>query len=361
MRSRTERLRAMAQYNKPLPIMLSALRAHTSRYTAGNEGVTDGLNFQNFGKRDKKKATLRKAIKVEPGMKVVAADSSQIEARMNAYLSCEEELLNGFRRGEDVYSQLGEKIFNRPWQEIRAGDKAGDPTSKMQRFVSKTGILSAGYGVSALKFSQTLLRSGVKIHTDLEKHHELAKHAHYIYRESNPNIVRFWRRCQEVIEHLYQGGTGQFGGPNDDVFSYGMLPICGGESIPSIVMPTGYMLRYPNLRPEMEEGRKHPQFYYDRMQGRNKAKTRIYGAALVENLCQGISFQLLIYQAISMLDQYNIRSVTNNHDCWVTVVPESKAQETLDNMIKVMSIPPIWLPNFPCAAEGNIADDFTIA
>lgn len=290
LKSRAERFKALSLSGKPMPVMLSAFKAHTSRYTAGNEGMSDGLNMQNLNKRDKSKQTLRKAIKLPPGMKLVAADASQIEARINAYLSNETELLEGFRRKEDVYSQLGEKIFNRSWQDIRAGDKAGDPVSKMQRFVSKTGILSAGYGVSALKFSNTLLRAGVKMHSDLDKHHELAKNAHNIYRLSNANIVAFWNRCQQVLEHMYQGGSGSFGGPQDNIFTYGTMTIVdSGMNVPTIKTPTGFTLRYPNLRPEIEEGRNRPQFYYDRMRGRNAVKTRIYGAALVENcIAEGV-------------------------------------------------------------------------
>lgn len=360
VQSRTRQMLKFAD-GRPTPIFLSAYKAHTSRYTAGNEGVSDKMNYQNFSKRDKKKAVLRKAIKVPAGYKLVAVDASQIEARINAYISNEVELLEGFRRGEDVYSQLGEKIFNRPWTDIRDGAKAGDPVSSMQRFVSKTGILSCGYGVSHKKFSDTLLRAGVKMHSDIDRHHELAKHAHEIYRLSNANIVRFWRRCQEVIEHMYIGGHGQFGGPNDDLFTYGTMPIAGSRvAVPSISIPTGYALRYPNLRVDYEEGKSKPQFFYDRQKGRNKVKTRIYGAALVENCCQMLSFQLLSMQAIAMFND-GIPIITNNHDCWVSVVPEGRAQYTLERMIYHMTQVPDWMNGFPIAAEGDIADDFSIA
>lgn len=46
MRSRAETLLKFAKHKKPIPIMLSAFKAHTSRYSAGSgEGKTDSLNF----------------------------------------------------------------------------------------------------------------------------------------------------------------------------------------------------------------------------------------------------------------------------------------------------------------------------
>lgn len=359
-RSRAERFLTLAKTNKPMPVMLNVFKAHTSRFTAGNsEGATDGTQMQNLNKRDPNQLTLRRAIRAPQGCKVISVDSSQIEARILAYVACQNDLVQQFRDDEDPYSQLAEKIFNVPWENIKAGAKSGDKTLKTYRNVGKTGILSAGYQVGWRKFSDTLLRSGAKLDNDLDKHREMAHHAWNIYRMSNSNIVAFWERCMQVVKHMEQGGSGVFGGPTDNLFEYGMMPLPGGESVPSIRMPSGFIIRYPNLRVEMND-RGRPEYFYDRARGRNMVQTKIYGGSLCENLCQGIAFQLLMWQACRM-DEQGVPLKGNNHDAWIAVQLEQYAQATLEIMMHWMSQVPSWLPDFPVACEGEIGDDYTVA
>lgn len=361
-KSRGEKLIKMASYNRPLPVMLKAFHAHTSRYGAGNsEGKTDGIQIQNIPKRDPKMLKMRQGICVPQGYKLVAADSSQIEARMLAYLANQMDLLDAFRHGADPYADLAEKIFHVPSKDIHDGAKGGDKRLKTYRNVGKTAILSAGYGTSAVKYSNTLLRQGVKLDDDLDAHAQQAKEAHKVYRDSNKAIVNFWYYCQRVIEHMIQGGEGYFGGPNNDIFHYGMMEMAGtDELIPSIEMPSGYRLRYPNLRQEPNEDGTKMECYFDKPLGRNIVKTRVYGPMLTENLTQGISFQLLMWQACRMNEEgINIKG--NIHDAFFTVVHESMAESTLGIMLRWMKTPPPWLPGIPIDAEGEIADDFTIA
>lgn len=148
-RSRAERLLFFARQHKPIPIMLSAFNAHTGRYTAGaadEGGASDKLQFQNLSKRDPNKAKLRQAIKAPAGYKVVACDSSQVEARCLAWAANETRLVAQFREGRDPYSELAEVIFQVPHEEIHYGAKHGDKKLKMYRNVGKTAILSCFAG-----------------------------------------------------------------------------------------------------------------------------------------------------------------------------------------------------------------------
>lgn len=363
-RSRAVRFYELSKSGKPLPIMLKAFHAHTSRYGAGNaEGKSDGTNVQNISKRDPQKLTLRRSIKAPAGHKLVSVDSSQIEARMLAFIAGELELVEQFREGRDPYSELAEKIFSVPWQEIKAGAKSGNKKMKAYRNVGKTAILSAGYGVGATKFSNTLLRQGVHLSDDLEQHHEMAKHAHMIYRMSNNAITSFWKECQRVIEHLCLGGEGYFGTPVGATypFHYAMLPVPGGaELVPSIeLLGTGYTLRYPGLRWERNEHGK-VEYFYDRPRGKNMVKTRIYGGALTENLIQALAFQLLMWQACRIYEE-GIPMLANIHDAWLSYAPEAEAQHVQQRMEYWMSQVPEWLKGFPVACEGEIGDTYEIA
>lgn len=360
-RSRAETFHALAKSGRPMPVMLNAFKAHTSRYTAGNsEGSSDKLNLQNLSKRDPSQLTLRKAVQAPEGMALVACDSSQIEARILAYVANETELVDAFRRGADPYADLAEKIFQIPSEKIHKGAKSGDKKLKAYRNVGKTGILSAGYGVGWRKYADTLLRQGVRLSSDIDQHYEMAHHAHNVYRASNPNIVAFWDTCQTVIKALYLGYSGEFGGPNDNIFQYSVAPICGRDDVPTIIGPNKYTLRYFKLSCEVSEKNNREEYYYTRVKGKSELKTKIYGGALAENLCQYLAFALLQWQACRMTEQ-RIRLIANIHDSFLAICPENEAEHTKSVMESCMSSVPDWLGDFPVACEAEIGKDYCIA
>ena len=505
-RSRAETFHALAKSGRPMPVMLNAFKAHTSRYTAGNsEGSSDKLNLQNLSKRDPSQLTLRKAVQAPEGMSLVACDSSQIEARILAYVANETELVDAFRRGADPYADLAEKIFQIPSEKIHKGAKSGDKKLKAYRNVGKTGILSClagdtevltnngwkpivtvskddklwdgvqwvahqglvcngekntidvdgvrmtpdhmvlsgssweqasvcvqtrsylnralrtgaalletwrstigdggntyadapsaeprlknselvydllnagpnhrftirtkhgalvvhncGYGVSWRKYADTLLRQGVRLSSDIDQHYEMAHHAHNVYRASNTNIVAFWDTCQTVIKALYLGYSGEFGGPNDNIFQYSVAPICGRDDVPTIIGQNKYTLRYFKLSCEVSEKNNREEYYYTRVKGKSELKTKIYGGALAENLCQYLAFALLQWQACRMTEQ-GIRLIANIHDSFLAICPEDEAEHTKSVMESCMSSVPDWLGDFPVACEAEIGKDYCIA
>ena len=360
-RSRAETFHALAKSGRPMPVMLNAFKAHTSRYTAGNsEGSSDKLNLQNLSKRDPSQLTLRKAVQAPEGMALVACDSSQIEARILAYVANETELVDAFRKGADPYADLAEKIFQIPSEKIHKGAKSGDKKLKAYRNVGKVGILSAGYGVGWRRYADTLLRQGVRLSSDIDQHYEMAHHAHNVYRASNPNIVTFWDTCQTVIKALYLGYSGEFGGPNDNIFQYSVAPICGRDDVPTIIGPNKYTLRYFKLSCKVSEKNNREEYYYTRVKGKSELKTKIYGGALAENLCQYLAFALLQWQACRMTEQ-GIRLIANIHDSFLAICPEDEAEHTKSVMESCMSSVPDWLGDFPVACEAEIGKDYCIA
>lgn len=277
--SRTKALIHMGQYNKPVPVMLKCFYAHTSRYGAGTaEGKSDSLNWQNFSKHKANMKPIRKGILVPDGHVVVACDSSQIEARCVAYEAQQTDLLEQFAEHRDPYAELAAKFSPElTAQEIHDGAKAGDPELKKLRNAAKRGVLSGGYSASAGKYADSLWRDGVHLAEDKAEHDKLAKPYHTIYRNSNLCICAFWKTCKAVLDAMLLGQSGTFGGPDNKLFAFGLMPMPDGTKIPSVSLPSGFMLRYPNLRYEEES------VVYDRRLGKNIVPTRIYGGALTEN------------------------------------------------------------------------------
>ena len=160
---------------------------------------------------------------------------------------------------------------------------------------------------------------------------------------------------------MYLGYSGEFGGPNDNLFQYGVAPICGkGDNVPSIRGPNKYTLRYFKLSCEVSEKNNREEYYYTRVKGKSELKTKIYGGALAENLCQYLAFALLQWQACRMTEQ-GIRLIANIHDSFLTICPEDEAEHTKSVMESCMSSVPDWLGDFPVACEAEIGKDYCIA
>jgi hypothetical protein len=122
--SRINRFIDIGRRNKGfIPIPLKYYGAHTGRWSG-----SDAINLQNIPTRDKAKRTLKESIIAPPGFEIINADSSQIEARVLAWLSGQRDLVSAFRERRDVYSEFATKVFKRP---ITREDA-------VERFVGKT-------------------------------------------------------------------------------------------------------------------------------------------------------------------------------------------------------------------------------
>jgi len=131
-----------------LPVPVRYYAAHTGRW-----GGDDKINLQNLPSRGPNGKKLKQSIIAPAGHTLIDCDSSQIEARVLAWLAGQDDLVDQFDRGEDVYKYMASSIYSVP----------ADAVSKDQRFVGKTTILGAGYGMGAPKFQHQLMTFGFDI------------------------------------------------------------------------------------------------------------------------------------------------------------------------------------------------------
>lgn len=350
---------------KAVPIMLATYKAHTGRYAAGSSEGSDKLNFQNLSKRDPSKLIIRQALKVPEGYKVVACDSSQVEARMLAWEAEQEDLIEQFRTGRDPYAEMASKIFHIDAQAIHDGAKHNeDPNHakyKVYRNVGKTCVLSAGYGIGAKLFAQYLLRSNVHLSDDLEEHNALSRQAHAIYRKVNFKITQFWKLCDNILDHLCKDTTmgAHFTFGHADMFTAGWdcIPLTN-ERAAYIHLPNGFNIWYPNLHIG-EDNFGGISKLYKRWEHGKLLDNRITGPKCVENITQSLAFHMLAWQACRMADA-GISIKANIHDSFCTVVPDCKVEETKAAMERIMSSVPEWLKGFPVGCEAEVGTDFTV-
>jgi hypothetical protein len=106
--TRTQRFIGMAERSVvfPVPLRYSAARTHRL-------GGSDGINLQNLPARGAQKNKLKSCIEAPPGYVIIDCDSSNIEARMLAWLAGQDDLVEDFANGVDVYCKMASKIYNR--------------------------------------------------------------------------------------------------------------------------------------------------------------------------------------------------------------------------------------------------------
>jgi DNA polymerase I-like protein with 3'-5' exonuclease and polymerase domains len=316
-------------YRGSLPIMLNYYGAHTGRFSGG-----DKINLQNLPRG----GTLRKALKAPKGHVLVACDSSQIEARMVAWLAGQQDLLDAFTAQEDVYKLFASKLYGVPQEHI----------TDEQRFVGKTCILGLGYGMGADKL-QSQLAAGIGGKVVYMTNNE-ARNAVTVYRRSNFKINQLWNIGGEALRTIYHGSTGKLG-PLDVT----------GEGIH---LPTGFALSYPALQPTVSgyvyanNIGQYRKLAAARLRGEQPPDdvTYIYGGKVIENVTQACARAVVAYQGLDIGKRYPV--VFQVHDEIVACVPERQAEEAKSYMEQVMSTPPDWAPDLPVACEAAYGENY---
>jgi DNA polymerase I-like protein with 3'-5' exonuclease and polymerase domains len=318
--TRTESFIGIAERGK-LPVMLQYYGAATGRCSGG-----DKVNFQNLPRG----GALRKAITAPAGHVIVVADSSQIEARIVAWLAGQTDLVHAFATKQDVYKRMASILYGKPIEDIDKGE----------RQVGKVVVLGAGYGMSATKFRDfAKMAAGVEL-SELE-----AKRIITTYREANSNIADLWKDGDRALKAMAANTLYEFGTAKLE---------CNSEGI---VLPNKMLLRYPGLSLDTERN-----YQYDSKYGSKK----IYGAMVVENVTQALA-RIVVFDQMCRMNQelkardtpaQRYRTVLSVHDETVLVVPEHDADWALQTLMGHMNTPPAWALDLPVACEGGVGTNY---
>jgi DNA polymerase-1 len=139
-------------YVDPLPTLMDEVdgRIHTNymqAVAATGRLSSNNPNLQNIPIRSEKGKEIRKSfIARGKGFKLMAADYSQIELRIIAALSEDENMINAFKSGQDIHATTAAKVFNVPLDEV----------TRDQRSSAKAVNFGIIYGQSAFGLAQNL-------------------------------------------------------------------------------------------------------------------------------------------------------------------------------------------------------------
>ena len=330
--TRTERFIKIAERGT-LPVPLRYYAAHTGRW-----GGDDKVNLQNLPR----KSPLKKAMKPPEGYVFIDCDSSQIEARTLAWLAGQQDLVEFFdKNNAEVAAGVEKKDMQFDPYKIMAsqiyGVAVGDVTDD-QRFVGKTTILGAGYGMGPAKFQAQLKTFGVDMPLDE------CKRIIRVYRETYPMIPKLWRQTGDALEAMANNQTAPIG-------LSGVLTVCGADGIK---LPNGLSIKYPNMRYVLNEGKS--EMVYDQKKGRAVIPTRIYGGKAVENVCQALA-RIVIGEQMLMVAR-KMRVVMTVHDAVGAIAPEAEADKARDYVEACMRIRPKWATLLPLNCESKMGGSY---
>jgi DNA polymerase len=264
---------------------------------------------------------------------IIDADSSQIEARIVAWVSGQADLVDFFEKNNaEILAGVPKEEMQYDPYKIMASQIYGkevDQITAPERFVGKTTILGAGYGMGAVKFQAQLKTFGVDM--PLEECQRIIT----IYRQTYAKIPALWKQGQACLEAIVANNAAPFGVvgvPQFDASEKGFL------------LPSGLWQRYNGLRKTTDaEGK--AQFVYQTRKG----WTKLYGGKLVENICQALARCVIAEQMLKIGKKY--RPVLTVHDAVACIAPIEEKDEASVYMETCMRWRPDWCTDLPLNCE----------
>lgn len=301
-------------------------------YGADTTGRWSGwaYNPQNLPRVSGKPSdALRNCLTAGVGKKVVVADLSGIELRVNHFLwkvPSSMALYQADPEKADLYKDFAAALYGIDKSEV----------SKAQRQVGKVAHLGLGFGAGAATFQKVAkLMGGVDITLD-ESREIVAK-----WRRMYEDIAAGWKTCHAALRKISLG-------VEEPIDPWGLCWTCRE----GIRTPKG-LIRYPGLREEFTEDGKSEWVYGE---GRNKA--RIYAGKVTENIVQHLARCVIADNALEYRTKTNRSPALMVHDELVYVTPADVAEVALDTLQRIMRTPPVWWPELVTWSEGDIADSY---
>jgi DNA polymerase bacteriophage-type len=279
---------------------------------------------------------LRSMLVATPGHRLVAADFSQIEARVVAWLAGQSSLVNLFASGGKVYETMAAAIYG------LSVDQVGKDSTERQ--IGKNVILGCGFGMGWETFqTQVQEQTGIVLSDDD------SKAAVYGYRDLYTHIPQLWHDLNHAAMSAVRNPGQTFTAGHNQMIQY----LCTGDAL-WCVLPSRRPLCY--IRPEIGERetpwgemREAVTFMTVNSFTRQWQRNAGYGGLWCENVVQAIARDIM---ALAMLrvEQAGYPVVMTVHDEVVADTPLGHG--SVEEFTQLVATLPQWANGLPVAAEG---------
>jgi len=280
---------------------------------------------------------MRGFIVAPAGYEFAVVDYTAIEARVLAWLVGEEKMLEAYRQGVDVYKLMAVELFS-----LRSIEDVDDE----QRRIAKNLVLGCGYQLGGVKFVDYCAKAGVIV-TE-----EFSKRAVGMYRKSVPRIVKSWKTVETLVaraindpDSIYEGLRCKF--YMDDHW------LC-------IELPSGRCIRYPHAKATPTERWGKPAWaisFRTEIKGMFLRETT-YGGKLIENIVQGIAFDIM-QEGMLSADTNGYPTHGTVHDELITLRRKGTSDiPHLEKLVCEIAKPGRWGYGIPLAAKGFVCQRY---
>lgn len=368
--SKLRRVETMCGEDGRLRYALRYSTAHTGRWTSGGlqlhnlpkNGMSpagrnlvelliekqsvEGLLFVERAPLEAVSQSLRSVIAAPPGFEIIGGDFSAVEARVVAWLAGQEDVLELFRAGIDVYVYAAKRV------------------NSNDRQLGKVCVLALGYGMGDIKFVSTAAGAPYFVHLELKDAVRIKK----AWREANSEIVSFWRdletACMDAI--LTPGRTIPCRRlacyvknnclfvrlPSGRTLRYWRPSVVTVEKVFKVVDDDGNIIERTVVSDEI-------QFFTVSKDKNSMTRESTYGGKLVENATQAVARDLMgeaVARFDALEDSRPYRLVVHVHDSGASEVPAGTG--SVDDFCAIMAEAPPWAVGLPIRVEGYRARRF---
>jgi len=320
--TRTQRFIDIAKRGGAFPIPLKYGAARTHRL-----GGMDSINLQNLPSRGAQANKIKSCIEAPPGHVIIDCDSSNIEARMLAWLAGQDDLVEDFANNVDVYCKMASQIFGRPITK----------TDTKERFIGKTVVLGCGYQTGKYKLQATLKASDFALDVPITDCDLIISR----YRDTYHMIPRLWREADVAIETMYADKEMWLG-------RKGVVRVVGRKGIK---LPSGLYISYPELKISRNDAGHNEWGYKD-----ETGYTNIYGGKLVENVVQALARIVVMQQLMKIAKRYRV--VLTVHDAVACIAKKEEAEEARAFVEECMRWVPPWAAGCPINCESGTGENY---
>ena len=315
---------------------------------------------------------LRGMIVPSDGHDFLVSDYSAIEARIVMWYAEEEEALEKFAQGVDLYKDMAAYVYDKDIADVDDSD---------ERQLGKAIILGAGFGMGPDKFQATTAQVG------LELSEEMAKNAIKAYREKYSGVPEFWRNMEsKSIDAVRTGGK-----QTANRVTWYHNP---RTNFLECLLPSGRTLHYYDPKIRLQWAVKWidlaDKFHFDKYNDKSEAEQQFatkkkdpnckrllgnqpqemdslthmgvnsttkqwerqetYGGKLVENIVQGTARDCMVHGMFNT-ERKKYLTIMTIHDEIVAEVPEGEG--SLEEFESLLSETPAWASGLHLkAADG---------
>ena len=306
---------------------------------------------------------IRHFLHAEDGGTFLDADYASIEARIVAWLSGQEDVLQEYRDGADQYIRMGCQIF--PVSEAEEIEKKENGESTVVRFLGKQAVLGCGFQMGPPRFLETcngygfsipkdevrrqMDAQGADVYEEVEDQmkQELAELAVSAYRKKHHKIAAMWKIIEEAaISAVTKPNTKSKAGDK----LYFVCRKIAGKRFLLMYLPSGRFVAYPD--PKLVKGKwgGHKLTYWAQVPGKSfYGDCSTYGGKLLENATQAVAADVMGSGA-SEAERGGYDISTLIHD--EALAYRTDADQTVEELCELLCKLPSWADGLPIEAEG---------